>query len=163
VTRKPADADVAIRAQRFGADDAAELVKQADSANEALYGHPDKTPLDDSEFDPPARGLFLVAYVKGQPAACGGYRVLPGDVSGGTAEIKRMYVSPASRRTGLGRAVLARLEDEARRDGYNRVILDVGSKQHAAHALYEAMGYHRVPGFSIYRDRPGNRAYAKDL
>lgn len=95
--------------------------------------------------------------------ACGGYRRYPEDPSGHTAEVKRMYVAPECRRCGLGQAILAGLEDSARSDGYARIILDVGRKQHAAHALYEATGYHRIPGFSIYRDIPGNRAYAKDL
>lgn len=73
-----------------------------------------------------------------------------------------MYVAAECRRCGFGRAILAHLEDSARSDGYARIIIDVGSKQPAAHALYEAAGYHRIPGFSIYRDSPGNRAYAKN-
>ena len=43
------------------------------------------------------------------------------------------------------------------------VIFDVGAKQHPVHALYEATGYHRITGFSIYRDSPGNRTYGKNL
>ncbi len=163
MTRTPGRAEVILRAQSFDAEEAALLIEQADAANEALYGHPDETPLRASEFDPSNRGLFLVAYVDEQAVACGGYRSLPDDTTGTTAEIKRMFVCPESRRAGLGRVILARLEESARADGYSRVILDVGSKQHAAHALYEAAGYHRIPGFSIYRDRPGNRAYAKDF
>lgn len=156
-------AEVTLRPGPFDATDAATLLEQADATNVALYGHPDATPLHPATSSPDKRGLFLVAYDDGYPVACGGYRRYPEDSSGRIAEVKRMYVAAESRRCGLGRAVLARLEDSARPDGYTRIILDVGSKQPAAHALYEAAGYHRIPGFSIYRDKPGNRAYAKDL
>lgn len=161
--RGKSHAEVTLRARQFDATDAAVLLEQADATNVVLYGHPDATPLYPADFDPRRHGLFLVAYDGGSPVACGGYRRYPEDPSGRTAEVKRMYVAAECRRCGLGRAILAHLEDSARSDGYSRIILDVGSKQPAAHGLYEAAGYHRISGFSIYRDSPGNRAYAKDL
>lgn len=147
----------------FGAGDAAVLVAEADAAHTELYGHPDATPLWSEDFDPVHRGVFLVAYRAGEPVGCGGYRQHTNDPSGTTAEVKRVYVREAARRGGLATALLTQLEDHARRAGYTRLILDVGRRQQPAVALYEASGYHRIPGFSIYRDRPNNRAYAKDL
>lgn len=158
---------VEVRTATFTDHDARTLIAAADAYNAHLYGHPDQTPIQPDEFDPAQGGLFLVAYRDGVPAGCGGYRRATDTNhthhTNHTAEFKRLYVQPTARRHGIARALLTQLEEHARKAGYNRAILDVGSKQHAAHTLYETSGYHRIPGFSIYRDRPGNRAYAKDL
>jgi GNAT superfamily N-acetyltransferase len=55
-----------------------------------------------------------------------------------TAEIKRMYVQPAHRRAGAGRALLTRLISAGRAVGYQRIRLDSPDFMTAAHALYRA-------------------------
>lgn len=139
------------------------MIARAHAVNEELYGHPDQTPVSPTEFLPWHGGVFVVAYLDDTPIGCGGYRRHLDDPTGGTAEIKRMYVEPHARRRGVARRLLARLEEEAQAAGYQSVILDTGSKQAAAHSLYESCGYIRTAGFSIYKDRPGNRAYVKQL
>ncbi|MGN2636516.1 GNAT family N-acetyltransferase [Nocardia takedensis] len=141
--------------------DARALIDKANAYNAELYGHPDQTPIEPGEFAPEHGGLFLVAYLGGQPVACGGYRRHLEDPSGMTVEIKRMFVEVGHRRSGVARQVLRWLEDAAYAAGYRAAILDCGSKQSPAHALYERCGYVRVASFSIYKDKPGNRAYGK--
>src|SRR6266496_4708309 len=58
-----------------------------------------------------------------------------------TAEIKRMYVQPAHRRGGMGRAMLDHLIAAARTAGYERVRLDSPDFMSAAHGLYRANGF----------------------
>ncbi|MGW4368054.1 GNAT family N-acetyltransferase [Nocardia takedensis] len=147
----------------YDSPDARALIDKANAYNAELYGHPDQTPVSAQEFDPDHGGLFFVAYDNGEPVACGGYRRHLEDPSGATVEIKRMYVEVDHRRSGLASRVLRWLEDTAHAAGYRTAILDCGSKQSAAHALYESCGYVRVKSFSIYKDKPGNRAYAKPL
>lgn len=156
-------AGVEIRQERFDSPNAASLLAGADSYNELLYGHADESPIDPDEFEPARGGAFVVAYLDGEPVACGGFRRAEPPAPEGTAEVKRMFVADEARGRGLGRLVLNVLEDAARRRGYPEIVLDVGRKQHAAHALYESNGYRRIPGFTVYRDKPGNRAYAKRL
>jgi GNAT superfamily N-acetyltransferase len=67
-----------------------------------------------------------------------------------TVELKRMYVSPAHRGTGAGRAVIAELEAWARELGARVVILETGTRQARALALYERAGYVRTPPFGPY-------------
>ncbi|MGO4612988.1 GNAT family N-acetyltransferase [Nocardia sp. 2YAB30] len=148
---------------RYESPDAEILIEKASAFNAELYGHPDQTPVSPEEFDPEHGGVFLLAYVAGTPVACGGFRRHLDDPTGATAEIKRMYVEPHLRRSGIARRVLARLENDARTAGYEAAILDCGSKQAAAHALYESCGYTRTTSFSIYKDKPGNRAYLKRI
>jgi GNAT superfamily N-acetyltransferase len=128
--------------------DAVALIAEVQQEYVVRYGSEDATPVDPAEFAPP-RGLFLVAYVDGRPAACGGWRAHETDV-----ELKRMYVSPAFRGRGLARAVLKELERTAAQAGYRRVILETGSKQPEAIALYRSSGYEPVPSFGYYKDAP---------
>ncbi|WP_067682398.1 GNAT family N-acetyltransferase [Nocardia miyunensis] len=139
------------------------MLAAADRTNTELYGHADQSSLSVDEFTRPQRGLFIVAHHNDAPVGCGGYRRHHEDADGLTAEIKRMYVEPAVRRLGIARAVLARLEHDAQAAGYHTIILDTGSKQHAAHILYEQCGYRRTASYGLYRDKPGNRAYIKSI
>jgi putative acetyltransferase len=106
------------------------------------------------------RGAFLVAYAEGNPVACGALRRLDAD----SAEIKRMYVGPGARGRGIGRAVLAALEAEARRLGVRRIVLETGTRQTEALALYAKAGFERIPLFGEYIGSPlTSVCMAKDL
>lgn len=152
-----------IRPSAFDAPEAAPLLAGADAYNSSLYGHADASPIDPAEFTPEKRGIFLLAVQDGHIVGCGGIRQAEPPAPNGAAEVKRMYVADGARRRGIAQQILTALENEARRFGYQQIILDVGGKQSAAHALYEKQGYHRIPGFTIYREKPGNRAYGKSL
>jgi GNAT superfamily N-acetyltransferase len=137
--------------------DAVALIAEVQQEYVVRYGEQDGTPVDPAEFAPP-RGLFLVAYVDGVPAACGGWRAHETDV-----ELKRMYVTPAFRGRGLARAVLAELERTAAEAGYRRVILETGQRQPEAIALYRSAGYVPVPRFGYYADSPSAVHLGKDV
>jgi GNAT superfamily N-acetyltransferase len=64
------------------------------------------------------------------------------------AEVKRMYVIPGARGRGVGRQLLAALEDQARRLGYASVRLDTGPHQAGAQHLYRSSGYEPVSDFN---------------
>jgi GNAT superfamily N-acetyltransferase len=78
-------------------------------------------------------------------------------------EVKRMFVRAPYRGRGLARALVGASEDEARRLGYRVVLMESGTAQPEAMALYESSGYVRTPGFGYYQDSPMNRCYAKSL
>jgi putative acetyltransferase len=105
------------------------------------------------------RGAFLVAWTDERPTACGAIRRLDPR----TGEIKRMYVDPAARGQGLGRAVLQALEAEARRLGLVRLVLETGARQHTAIALYERAGFARIPPFGAYAKSPLSICLQKEL
>lgn len=129
------------------------------------YGDPDETPVDEADFDPPT-GLFLVVYEAGRALACGGWRIGSYDEPGhdaGDAELKRMYVRPEARGRGLARAVLAELEQRARDAGQRRMILETGSLQQEAIALYRSCGYTDIPAFGFYKASPLSVCLAKPL
>jgi GNAT superfamily N-acetyltransferase len=129
------------------------------------YGGPDETPMDTAYFAPP-QGRFFLAVLGGEPVAMGGWRLRP-DVTdlGATraAEVKRMYVAPAGRRTGLARLVLRTLEDSARDDGCDVMVLETGLRQPEAIELYESSGYVPVTPFGFYKDAPLSRYFGRRL
>ena len=89
-------------------------------------------------------GVFLVGWDGERAVACGGLRRL----EDGICEIKRMYVVPAARRRGAGRALLAALEASARELGYQRVRLDAGPEQRHSKVLFAATGYAEIAPYN---------------
>ncbi len=146
--------------------DAVRLVAEIQAFYRVRYGDEDATPVDPAEFGAP-RGFFAVGYVGGVAVACGGWRARdagadPG-LADGDAEIKRMYVAGAHRGRGHARAVLAELERTAAVAGRRRAVLETGTRQPEAMALYATAGYAPIPPFGAYRCAPGSRCYAKSL
>jgi GNAT superfamily N-acetyltransferase len=114
--------------------------------------------LDADEVGP-GRGAFLVAFYAGRPVGCGAVRRI--DVTDG--EVKRMYVVPERRGKGVGRSIVAALEAEAKALGLTRLVLETGVRQLAALALYERIGFTRVPPFGEYVTSPLSICMAKML
>ncbi|MFK4224137.1 GNAT family N-acetyltransferase [Streptomyces sp. NPDC019890] len=126
----------------------------------------DATPLDPSMFMPPL-GLYLLAYDdQDRPVATGGWRCQDENDEGysdGDAELKRMYVIPEVRGLGLARRILTALEDDARAAGRVRMVLETGTKQPEAIALYTSAGYETCAKFGHYREYENSRCFAKAL
>ncbi|GHH66782.1 bifunctional helix-turn-helix transcriptional regulator/GNAT family N-acetyltransferase [Promicromonospora soli] len=93
-------------------------------------------------------GAFVVATSDGAPVACGGVRRFDDS----TGEIKRMWVATGWRGAGLGARLLRRLEDEARRLGYTRAVLDTNRVLTEAIAMYGRAGYREIEPYS--QDNP---------
>ena len=149
----------------FGHPDALLLIEAVQEEYVARYGGRDDTPLDPLMFEPPA-GSFFVGYLDDEPVASGAWR-RRGDVEAfgtvDTAEIKRMYVAGRVRGLGLARAMLAHLERTAREAGARAMVLETGTAQPEAIALYESSGYVPVASFGHYRWAPENRCFATPL
>lgn len=123
----------------------------------ARYGVPD------SEPGPKPSGAditaFFVAYRGDSAVGCAGLRQLDST----EAEIKRMYVDPAARGTGVSVALLGALEDFGRAAGWTRLVLETGDRQPDAVRLYEREGYTRIPNFGYYADSAISLCFEKVL
>jgi putative acetyltransferase len=93
--------------------------------------------------------LFFLARLDGHAVGCGGVAF-----ENGLAEIKRMFVRPEKRGTQIGQTILARLEDEARARGIDRLVLETGDVLHPAIRLYERAGFTPCAAFGPYADMP---------
>lgn len=74
-----------------------------------------------------------------------------------------MYVSPAARGEGLGRAILARIESEAQREGLRVMRLETGNRQNEALGLYRSAGYVDCGPFGEYQPDPLSHFMEKRL
>ncbi len=100
-----------------------------------------------AQFMPP-QGRLLLAFLDDWPAGVGCLRGLAPE----TGELKRVYVRPAARCQGIGRALLERLLQEAREIGYRRLRLDSPRFAVNAHRFYRTMGFGEIdayPGVEI--------------
>ncbi len=163
----PTDGFVDLRIEQLPIThpDAQLLVEAVQQEYVVRYGGRDRTPMRASELAPPW-GAFYVGYRDARPVMTGAWRFRD-DVErlGSTrpAEVKRMYVAPAARRLGLARLMLAHLEATARTAGAEVMILETGTAQPEAMALYVAAGYEAIVPFGHYQDAPENRCYGRRL
>jgi DNA-binding MarR family transcriptional regulator/GNAT superfamily N-acetyltransferase len=117
----------------------AELDRRSESGFDATAG----ISAEPHEVTPPA-GLFLVAYLRGEPVGCGAVKHHPGEAS----EIKRMWVAEPARGLGIARRLLAELEKEAVASGASTAHLETNKTLVEAIALYRSSGYVEVPAFN---------------
>jgi GNAT superfamily N-acetyltransferase len=90
----------------------------------------------------PPRGRLLLAGPIEHPVGCVALRPLPGSSDERVvAEMKRLYVRPAGRGAGVGRALVEALIDEARSIGYREIKLDTLPQMASARLLYDALGF----------------------
>jgi GNAT superfamily N-acetyltransferase len=86
-------------------------------------------------------GAFVVADGASDVAGCVGITPL----ADGVCEMNRLWVRPAFRRFGLGRALAVASIDTARELGFTRMLLDVLPQRTGAIALYHDLGFVEVP------------------
>lgn len=100
-------------------------------------------PAAEEDLVPPA-GLLLVARSPSGPVGCAALKVHPG----APAEVKRMWVARSARGLGLGRRLLAAVEEHAVAAGVRTLRLETNRALTEAIALYRSAGYREVPAFN---------------
>ena len=93
------------------------------------------------------RGALLLAWIDGVLAGCCALRPLDASDYANAAEMKRLFVRPASRGLGLGRLLTEAILDAARSAGFSCVLLDTLDDMESARALYEDLGFVEIPPY----------------
>lgn len=88
-------------------------------------------------------GAIFVAEKGGEIIGCG----MTHGLGHGVCEIKRMFVTDAARGTGAGRAIFVAAMEQARQDGYSRMVLDTTTRLNEAISLYESLGFVEIEPF----------------
>ena len=90
------------------------------------------------------RGALLMAKVGQEIAGCCALRPLDTADYPNACEMKRLYVRPGFRRTGIGRELAEAILDRARMAGYACVLLDTLNEMESARALYQDLGFEEI-------------------
>ncbi len=93
-------------------------------------------------YSPPG-GVVLLAYEGEEPSGVVALR----PHSASVCEMKRLYVRPAFRGRGVGRALSEQLVRTAKRLGYEKMRLDTLPTMDAALGLYRALGFQEIPPY----------------
>lgn len=142
-----------ITEEPFDAADAVALRSELARELRARYGGPG---VPEPSWEPAA---FLVARVGGEPVGCVALRRL----GGGVFELRRMYVVPSARGRGLADVLLDAAEARADALGATRIILQCGTAQPEAMAVYRRHGYEAIEPFGEYAEFESSRCFGRDL
>ncbi|MBN8282239.1 carbonate dehydratase [Zoogloea sp.] len=93
-------------------------------------------------YSPPSGRLFF-AELDGRPAGCIGIRA----ATEGVCEMKRLYVEPESRGSGVGRELALAAIKAAKSLGYRKVMLDTLPAMRIAVKLYRELGFKEAPAY----------------
>lgn len=124
------------------------------AALDALLGASSPTISDPrlDDYRAPGGTFLVVVDDGGEVLGCAALRSIATGAHGDVAEIKRMWVSPALRGQGAGRALLDRLHDAARQQGHAQVVLDSKRELEDARRLYLAAGYVEIDRYNDNAD-----------
>jgi ribosomal protein S18 acetylase RimI-like enzyme len=95
----------------------------------------------------PPSGCLILAQSDAGPIGCGAIRLFRGDA----CEMKRLYLRPQARGTGVGRALAELLVSRAKALGYAHMVLDTLVDMRAARKLYGSLGFRET---APYYDNP---------
>jgi GNAT superfamily N-acetyltransferase len=155
----PTDLPVAIVETRPNSPDAVELLAELDRHLQQ-HPYPDESRHALSIDQLVREGIaFFVARYEGDPAGCGGVKLFGTEYG----EVKRMYVRPAYRGLGLGKAMLRCLVECCRGRRVNLLRLETGIYQSEAMRLYERFGFRRRQPFGEYREDPNSVYYEMQI
>jgi putative acetyltransferase len=140
--------DIAIELTKAATPEVVELLGELDAALSGPYTADQRHALSVEQlFRPDVR--FFVARLEGAAVACGGIGFYDG-----YAELKRMYSRPSVRGRGVAKAILRRLEAEARAVGAPLLRIETGLYQEEALRFYEGAGFRRCGAFGPYAAMP---------
>lgn len=115
-----------------------------------VYAHTIR--VNDLEGYRAPRGVFLLGIDGDMVVGCGAFRPYALRDGSEGVEIKRMWVTPEARGTGLGRRILAELHRRAAERGVSTAVLDTRSELVAANRLYRSFGYEPCDPYNLNPD-----------
>ena len=150
--------DIKVSLERADSIEALNLIEEHHRNMKALYP---EGPIHtfDPHLDAAFPGVFVIARLNGKAVGCGAVRPLDGPIG----EVKRVFVKPEFRRMGIAARIMALLEKQGLQNGFTMLRLETGTRQPEAIALYEYLGYRKIPPFGEYAADPYSICYEKEI
>ena len=138
--------DILIAAASASSPEALLLQDELSAVLQQLSGDSGRASFD-AEAPDERGGFYLARNSAGQQLGCAALRPL-GEADSTTGELKRMFARPGN--TGVGAALLAHAEVQARQLGYRAVYLSTRVINTRAVAFYRKHGYAPVEPWGKY-------------
>lgn len=124
------------------------LIEADPSFDECLAMQNYDREIDELEikFAPPKNAL-IIAFIDGKAAGCVGIKKFSDEI----CELKRLYVRPEFRNSGLGRLFCEKMIELARDRGYKKMYLDTLPALDVAVRMYYRLGFYEI---DKYYDNP---------
>lgn len=153
IARARAPAEIALAATLF------REYAEALGVDLGFQGFPAELAGLPGRYAPPSGELLLAWGATGEHLGCVGVRALEGSR---VCEMKRLYVRPAGRRLGLGKALVSAILDAAAALGYAEMRLDTLPSMTAAASLYRQFGFVEIPAY-YSNPIPGTLYFSRTL
>jgi len=101
----------------------------------------------------------VVGFIDENPAGCGCFKIIDKD----TIEIKRMFVKPEFRGSGIAKMIILELEQWSIENGFTNSILETGIEQPDAIKFYTKLGYDFIDNYGQYEGNPNSICMSKGL
>ena len=101
----------------------------------------------------------IVLYKDDNAIGCGALK----EYDPSSMEIKRMFTSPSSRKSGIATIILAELEKWALELEYDSTVLETGKRQPEAIQLYKKNGYQQIDNYGQYKGIENSICFEKVL
>lgn len=142
---QPEKADLSFVRTGVDSPDARMMLEELNETLTGILGHNGTRHVCLDDFSQEG-GFFLVGYDEGAPVCCAGVRRLDAT----TGEVKRVYAR--KNRKGIGRALMAALEQYAAEAGYRRLVLECREGNPHAIEFYKKTGYRVCEKYPPYGD-----------
>lgn len=104
------------------------------------------------------RGCLLLARIDREWVGCVAIRSQSADI----CEMKRLYVKPQYRRSGIGKRLAETAIRSAQKLDYSRIVLDTLASMTEAQSIYESLGFREITGYCS-TPLEAIRYFARDL
>ena len=96
-------------------------------------------------FGPP-KGCLLLAEYQSEPAGCVGLM----DLGDGICEMRRLYIRPKYRRSGIGTTLARAIIEQGRKMGYTSMRLNTNKRMLGAEQLYRSLGFTDIEPYEYF-------------
>ena len=129
-----------------------------DNLNELVGGEAQRTEYHQYNHLDHIHDVILI-YDNDTPIACGAFKYY----EEGVAEVKRVFVRKEFRGQGISKLLMQQIEDKARFQGYDSLILETGKPMKSAIGLYSSIGFQAIDNYGQYKNLPLSICMLKDI
>ena len=147
---------VDIRNVSIMSSDAAQLIQELSEELKRITGSSGGSSFQLNAMEN-QRATFFIAYLDGEAVGCGAIQEYTSDI----AEIKRMYSRKSG--SGIGRAIIVALENEAQEFKYHSIILETRKVNSTAVSFYLNNRYQICHNYGKYIGRDEAICFIKNI